>query len=82
VIDRIIDGIAWTARQLAGFDAWIDRTLVDGLVNATAHATWSAGLTLKQLQTGHLRQYVMFIVIGTVALFVLASILFRSSLAG
>ena len=82
VIDRIIDGIAWTARQLAGFDAWIDRTLVDGLVNATAHATWNAGLTLKQLQTGHLRQYVMFIVIGTVALFVLASILFRSSLAG
>jgi hypothetical protein len=36
VIDRLIDGIAWSARQLAGIDAWIDRNLVDGLVNATA----------------------------------------------
>ncbi|NBW95199.1 MAG: NADH-quinone oxidoreductase subunit L [Planctomycetia bacterium] len=82
VIDRIIDGLAWTARQLAGVDAWIDRTLVDGLVNATAAATWNAGIELKKLQTGHLRQYVMFIVVGTVALFVLASLLFRTSLAG
>jgi NADH:ubiquinone oxidoreductase subunit 5 (subunit L)/multisubunit Na+/H+ antiporter MnhA subunit len=82
VIDRLIDGIAWSARQLAGIDAWIDRTLVDGLVNATASATWTAGMELKRLQTGRLRQYVMFIVVGTVALFVLASILFRSSLAG
>jgi NADH-quinone oxidoreductase subunit L len=82
VIDRIIDGLAWGTRQIAGIDAWIDRTLVDGLVNATANATWSAGLELKKLQTGHLRQYVMFIVVGTVALFVLASLLFRTTLAG
>jgi NADH:ubiquinone oxidoreductase subunit 5 (subunit L)/multisubunit Na+/H+ antiporter MnhA subunit len=82
VIDRIIDGVAWGARQLAGIDAWIDRNLVDGLVNATANATWHAGLWLKRLQTGRLRQYVMFIVIGTVALFVLASLVFRTSLAG
>jgi len=82
VIDRFIDGVAWTARQLAGIDAWIDRTLVDGLVNATATATWNAGLELKKLQTGHLRQYVMFIVAGTVALFVIASLLFRTTIAG
>ncbi|MFM9197952.1 MAG: NADH-quinone oxidoreductase subunit L, partial [Planctomycetia bacterium] len=81
VIDRLIDGIAWSARQLAGLDAWIDRTIVDGLVNATATATWNLGLELKKLQTGRLRQYVMFIVVGTVALFVLASMLFRSALA-
>ena len=81
VIDKLIDGIAWSARQLAGIDAWIDRNLVDGLVNATAAATWNVGLELKKLQTGRLRQYVMFIVVGTVALFVLASMLFRAALA-
>jgi NADH-quinone oxidoreductase subunit L len=81
VIDRFIDGVAWSARQLAGVDAWIDRTVVDGLVNATASATWNLGLELKKLQTGRLRQYVMFIVVGTVALFVLASMLFRAALA-
>ena len=82
VIDKIIDGIAWGARQVAGIDSWIDRNLIDGLVNATAATTWSAGLELRKLQTGHLRQYIMFIVLGTVALFVLASMLFRSTLAG
>ncbi|MFM8634750.1 MAG: NADH-quinone oxidoreductase subunit L [Planctomycetia bacterium] len=82
VIDRIIDGVAWSAKQLAGIDAWIDRTIVDGLVNATANATWNTGLRLKRLQTGRLRQYVMFIVVGTVALVVLASLVFRTSLAG
>ena len=82
LIDGLINGLAWAARQLAGIDAWIDRTIVDGLVNTTANATWNAGLELKKLQTGRLRQYVMFIVAGTVALFVLASMLFKSSLAG
>ncbi len=82
IIDRIIDGLAWTARGLAGIDAWIDRTLVDGLVNATANATWNAGIALKRLQTGRLRQYVVFIALATVALFVLASLFMRVSHAG
>ena len=82
IIDRIIDGLAWTARGLAGIDAWIDRTLVDGLVNATANATWNAGIALKRLQTGRLRQYVVFIALATVALFVLASLFIRVSHAG
>jgi NADH:ubiquinone oxidoreductase subunit 5 (subunit L)/multisubunit Na+/H+ antiporter MnhA subunit len=79
LIDTLIDGLAWTARRLAGFDAWIDRTLVDGLVNATAAATWNLGQRLRVLQTGRLRQYVMFIVVGTVALFALASMAFRAA---
>jgi NADH:ubiquinone oxidoreductase subunit 5 (subunit L)/multisubunit Na+/H+ antiporter MnhA subunit len=82
LIDKLIDGIAWTARRLAGLDAWIDRTVVDGLVNATANATWHAGLKMREVQTGRLRQYVMFIVVGTVALFALATLAFRSSVAG
>jgi proton-translocating NADH-quinone oxidoreductase chain L len=77
-IDRIIDGIAWSAKKLAGLDAWFDRTVVDGLVNATATTTWNAGLKLRGIQTGRLRQYVMFIVVGTVVIFVLATLLFRS----
>ena len=82
LIDKLIDGIAWAARRLAGIDAWIDRTVVDGLVNATASATWNTGLKLRGLQTGRLRQYVMFIVVGTVALFVLASLAFRATVTG
>ncbi|MEO1991467.1 MAG: NADH-quinone oxidoreductase subunit L [Pirellulales bacterium] len=82
VIDRIVDGFAWLARKFAGVDAWIDRHLVDGLINVIADYTWRAGLSLKKVQTGRLRQYVMFIVVGTVALIVLASLVFRTSFAG
>jgi NADH-quinone oxidoreductase subunit L len=82
VIDRIIDGVARLARGLAGIDAWIDRTIVDGVVNATAAATWNTGVRLKQLQTGRLRQYVAFIVLGTVVAAVVAGFLLRTSLAG
>jgi NADH-quinone oxidoreductase subunit L len=82
IIDRIIDGLAASARGIAGIDAWIDRTLVDGLVNGTANLAWNAGLSLKRLQTGRLRQYVVFIALATVALFVLASLFMRASHAG
>ena len=81
-IDRFVDGIAWCARRLAVFDDWIDRFVVDGVVNATAHATWNIGLKMRDFQTGKVRQYVMFIVIGTIALFVLASMLWNSTIAG
>ena len=82
LIDGLINGLAWTARQVAGIDAWFDRTVVDGLVNAAGRITWNTGLEFRRLQTGRLRQYVMFIVVGTVAIFVLATVLFRTSLAG
>ncbi len=81
-IDGLINGLAWAARQVAGIDAWFDRTVVDGLVNAAGRITWNTGIEMRRLQTGRLRQYVMFIVVGTVAIFVLATLLFRTSLAG
>ena len=51
-------------------------------MNVAGSVTWRAGLELKRVQTGRLRQYVMFIVVGTVAIFVLATLLFRTSFAG
>ena len=71
VIDGFINRLAgWTLR-IADFDDLIDRYFVDGLVNLTASWTWSAGHAFRGLQTGRLRQYVMLIVIGTVALSIL-----------
>ncbi len=54
-------------------DDLIDRYLVDGLVNWTARSTFGLGLSLRGAETGKLRQYVVFIVVGTVALAVLVS---------
>jgi NADH-quinone oxidoreductase subunit L len=71
LIDGFIDNLARWARKLAHFDDLIDRYFVDGLVNLTAAWTYSLGSSLRSLQTGRLRQYVMLIVIGLVALSVL-----------
>ncbi len=51
-----------------------DRYLIDNGVDTFAEKTWDFGLWLRTLQTGRLRQYVMFIVVGTIVLFVVASV--------
>ena len=58
-----------------------DRTLVDGFVNLFAGWTYSLGLSLRSVQTGSIRQYVMFIVIGAIAIFVLISFFWSPTLA-
>jgi proton-translocating NADH-quinone oxidoreductase chain L len=71
VIDSILHGAAAIARGFSKVvDALFDQTVVDGTVNTFASGTWNFGLWLRKLQTGNLRQYVMFIVVGTVLLFV------------
>ena len=45
--------------------------MVDGIVNALANGTFAVGYSLKRVQTGALRNYVMFIALGVVSLFVL-----------
>ncbi len=72
-IDGFIDTLARSTLALAKFDDVIDRYFVDGIVNAVARWTFSTGVALRGVQTGKLRQYVMFIVVGTVALFVMIS---------
>lgn len=81
VIDRFIDGCALAVRGISTIDDAIDRWFVDGLVNWVASAIHSTGLSLRRVQTGRLRQYVMLIIVGTVALFILITF-FRSSWAG
>ena len=71
IIDSILHGAAALCRGGSRVvDVLFDRTMVDGSVNTFARSTWDLGLSLRKLQTGSLRQYVMFIVVGTVVLFV------------
>jgi NADH-quinone oxidoreductase subunit L len=71
IIDGLIDSLARGTVQISKLDDMFDRYFIDGLVNLTAHWTYSIGTSLRRVQTGKLRQYVMLIVIGTVALTVL-----------
>jgi NADH-quinone oxidoreductase subunit L len=74
VIDWIVDGSATVCRVFASvWDLIVDRGAVDGSLNTLARKTWDAGLSLRRVQTGRLRLYVMSIVIGTILLFVAIS---------
>ncbi len=74
-IDWLIDSMArWTTR-FASFWEWLtDHTLIDGLVDRFAGWTYRVGISLRGLQTGSLRQYVLFLVVGVIAVFLISSL--------
>jgi NADH-quinone oxidoreductase subunit L len=58
-----------------------DRTLIDGSINLGADWIYSFALQLRLVQTGRLRQYVMFIVVGALAVFILVSFFWTPAIA-
>ncbi len=79
VIDSILHGAAAVCKGCSKVVyAVFDQTVVDGMANGVAGVTWDLGLWLRKIQTGNLRQYIMFIVIGTVVLFVAISFVQRT----
>ncbi len=81
-IDWLADNSARAVVAIARLDEWIDRVFVDALVNLTARWTYALGLRLRRVQTGSIRQYVMWIVVGTVGLFVLMSLYWNYTVTG
>jgi NADH-quinone oxidoreductase subunit L len=82
LIDSILHGFAYLYRGLAVVVAVVgDKFFIDKTVDTVAEKTWNLGLSLRSLQTGQLRQYVMFIVVCTIALFIIAS-LWQLAIAG
>ncbi len=81
VIDGLIDTLAIGTRMIARLDDMIDRYFVDGLINAFAGWTYAVALWFRGAETGRLRQYVMFIVLGTVVLFILITFYLSAPLA-
>jgi NADH:ubiquinone oxidoreductase subunit 5 (subunit L)/multisubunit Na+/H+ antiporter MnhA subunit len=73
-IDGLIDGSARFTRGFAVvWDRLGDHLVVDGSVNAFAGGVYGLGVWLRGVQTGRLRQYVMFVAAGALAIFVIIS---------
>ena len=82
-IDWLLDRLAWLTRTFSVVGERIaDQTIVDGFVNKLASFTYDTGLQLRGAQTGRLRQYIMFIGAGTVAVFALASFFWGAGFGG
>ncbi|MFM2094679.1 MAG: hypothetical protein RIS70_1803, partial [Planctomycetota bacterium] len=81
-IDGFLHLVARVTKSFSSFWARLaDQTVIDGFVNLLAAWMHSLGLSMRQVQTGKLRQYVMFIVAGALALFVLISFFWSSTFA-
>lgn len=74
VIDGVLHFLARLALLVAKWDRLFDEHMIDGLVNWMADVTYSTGRSFRGLQTGKLRQYVMFIVLGVVGIWVVVQI--------
>jgi NADH-quinone oxidoreductase subunit L len=76
VIDGFLHSLTYATIDVSKLDRRFDEGVIDGMVNAVADAIFAVGRSLRVIQTGNLRQYVMFIAIGVVALFMLLMMFF------
>jgi NADH-quinone oxidoreductase subunit L len=76
VIDGFLHALTYATIDVSRLDRRFDEGVIDGMVNAMGDAIFAVGRSLRVIQTGNLRQYVMFIAIGVVALFMLLMMFF------
>jgi len=69
VLDAILHASASVTLVVSHWDRLFDEGMVDGLVNMVGNVTRSIGMSLRVVQTGQLRQYVMWIAVCVVVLF-------------
>jgi NADH-quinone oxidoreductase subunit L len=72
-IDRFIDRTASSTIGFSKFNGKFDNGVVDGLVNVVGNSVRGLGTRLRNVQTGHLRGYVLFLALGAIALFALVT---------
>ena len=70
LIDGLVNGSAAATKLLSRYDGVFDMIAVDRLVNLTAQAVYVGGDWGRSIQTGRLRNYLMFLAVGLVGLFV------------
>ena len=69
LLDGVIHRIAAFARWAARADERFDATVVDGAVNVIGDVVLGGGRSASRVQTGQLRQYVLFLVAGLLCVF-------------
>jgi len=78
VIDGIIDNTArGTVRTAHGIGRF-DLRVIDGLVNLVARVTCAVGNGIRNVQTGSIRTYVLFLIAASVGIFALVAYLITS----
>jgi NADH-quinone oxidoreductase subunit L len=79
VIDGLINNVARYTVRFSRFDGRLDNRIVDGTVNLIGDTTSRIGSRIRRVQTGYLRNYVLFLVLAVVGMF--ATVTYFLSLA-
>jgi NADH-quinone oxidoreductase subunit L len=82
VIDGFIHLLARFSVLVSKWDGLFDNGVVDGLVNLVGNVTYRVGSGLRNVQTGFLRSYVLFLVLAAVGIFIVLSYFVRMAMAG
>ena len=82
VIDGFVNGLGRVAVLTSRLDGLIDARIVDGIVNVIADAFYGLGDRLRNVQTGYLRSYVLFLALAAVGIFVVLAYFVTRAAAG
>jgi NADH-quinone oxidoreductase subunit L len=82
IIDGIIDTTATITVRVAKWDGVFDHYVVDGLVNLVARVVFRSGTWLRNVQTGYIRSYVLFLVLAAIGLYVILAYFVSLASAG
>jgi hypothetical protein len=69
VIDGVVNGSAWETARLSKLSGRFDNRMIDGMVNGLGDLVYKVGDVGRGLQTGKLRNYLMFLAVAVVGLF-------------
>ena len=82
VIDGIVNFLARFTVLVSKWDGVFDNYIVDGLVNLTGNVIYAVGSRLRNVQTGYIRSYVVFMVLAAVVIFAILSYFVTQVTAG
>jgi NADH-quinone oxidoreductase subunit L len=76
VIDGFVNSLGRLAVLTSRWDGFFDARVVDGLVNLTAQVFYAIGGRVREVQTGYLRSYILFLALAALGIFVVLSYVF------
>ena len=81
-IDSVLHGAAKGTVTVSRWNGRFDSGVSDGLANLTAQVFYATGSWLKNVQTGYLRSYILFLALVAVGLFFLLTLVLSMVKAG
>jgi NADH-quinone oxidoreductase subunit L len=82
VIDGTVDFIGRSTVRVSKWDGQFDLGIIDGLVNLTARVIYACGNWVRNVQTGYIRSYVLFLVLAAIGIFFVLSYVVALAAAG